>query len=547
MEDVFEGKAPFPPATYRELITRYRHIQRLEGDFEAVVPDKLRQSMTGEQLSSLEAHLGKIAREYDRRVYDPIGNDMMTTGRIEPEQKLPWYSPVMLSRSKTADEEVLTRYVTQEIAHPSPENINTLRPGTLVDGETLDDLYRRNPELADQIVDELDAASIQLRGDKAFEAELLTRERLDTYQNDTLATLRAKWRQEIDEALEALETAKGKRVDALTARLEGLQVKLKAADGATGDAAGKLVAKYGNTQAKRRLTKFRKAAQRATRKSDIAATGNPVLERARDIARRWIDGHEPGDFVPDTLTNASGATKSRAFDHTRITDPEFANTFEFDAMILAQEHARAQVARNGLASRFGHLTNEGEDVVAALHRVVDAEFDRSLARAPDEATRKLITADRARARRELDRVLQVLLGKDRLSLSDSWRKWDEYFRVLTKVNIVAMLENLLAAQVTDKALLLAGGGRPGAGLFGMFSRGKLKSVMREVDKLDQPTLKAILKGPNAIGPNAHVRELWQAVHAGELSGLGQQSGSRVQALAGIADDNVRFKSPVARS
>ena len=522
-------------ATYKGLVTKHRRGVAEELTPNEYLPTGIRDNLSPQQTETLVKALSHTSAAFDS-YYSMAGRAMVEVDLLTPEDILTGYTPKVINSEANVDEEKLVDYVLGELlGDVEIDLINGRFPGALGEGEDLVALLKRDPELGKSIIDELDAERIQLRSDKAFEAQAARMDALENARAELSRKLQAKWEAQAKklEAQLAKATAKGdaKAAAKVKPKLDNVQSRIAQLLEGNVDS---VIGKFG-TNAQRRAIKDAKVnVSKASREVERSTSGEPVIEEARRIAQNILSSKDVG-FVPDNLTSKAGMTQERVFKHRQEFTGLHDELFEVDALKLAQRHARQAMPRIRLHQLYGELRNEGEDIVSTPVRLVREAFQSEIDKAPSSAARAAVVKDMEKAVDLASTSLKVLLGQDRVGLSEAARTFDTVSRVVTMANVGSMLSNLLFSQVTDAAMAVARGGRLGTGLFGLARRGKYKRLENELLNQDQPALVTILRGTDSMGQYAQLTELFN------------NDTSRIMKLSGLDGTELTARSATGRA
>lgn len=490
-QDAFGGKkSAVTRDEYDRLVSRIIQMKSQDiTDPDMILGRFAKELEPGQQkklLSSLEETSGIIK---ERTLSN--GQRAEKAGMLQEGQVVENYMPITPRRGGGADEEMYFDYFLDMMHRASDENVNDILPGRLEEGETFAKIRQDDPARARQIMDDLDAANIQARGEKSYVKELEAEKALQETLGKTKASLKAKWQKRLDTLEKPKRKIKLTEEQAVkrTAEIETLKTRLNEIDNVELAGLRDMIKKHGSAGQKKAIKALSAAHTRALRASKKASTGTPRAEAARKIARDIMEGRIAGNIVPDRLTSNAGFTKDRVIDHD-FADPRFEQLFETRASVALRVHSAQFQPRLYLHENFGQLKKAGEDVSNVPSRLISEAGENA-----DAATKAKIRDDQSVA----EAAIKAALNLDRIPGSKRARAFDFWSQQVAKFNIASMLKMLGITQITDFALVLGRGRTPMTGVTGVFNAKQTLALARAARAEGQIDLTVALEGIETMG------------------------------------------------
>jgi hypothetical protein len=496
------SKPPMTEAEFNRLVSRVIWGRHTGIDDRNVILGRFATELAEDDVGHLGAALARSA-DTVKEATSALGKRMEAVGMLEEGQAIENYMNITMRRGSGATEDEYYEYILDMISRPHEKNVNELHPGVLEAGETWADLLKRDPDRAREIADDLDARRLQARGDKTYERRLNTDKEVADFEASTSAAFKKSWEARLAKTEVSLAGKnKGRKLTAegikkARAEIENMRVRLEELEGAGSAKIRDLIKRYGNQSQKAGGKKLFDKQRRSVKAETKASRAEPMSEVARSIARKMVNGENPGGFVPDELTANIGFTKERVIPHDPF-DPRFEHLFEMDAQVNMRVHSTQLHPRLWLHEKYGKLAKEGEDVAKVPLRLMDEAGEGG-----DKITKAAVTRDKDMA----SAAIKASLNLDRIPQSEAWRKLDFWSQQIAKFNIASMLKLLGVTQITDFALVAARGRNFKTGVTGVFRSKQSFKLAQEARRAGQVDLVRILEGIEIMGLRNPMRDL----------------------------------------
>ncbi|MQB00191.1 MAG: hypothetical protein GEU78_07855 [Actinobacteria bacterium] len=523
-----------------------------QGHLDAVdiIPTDIGNRLTPDQRSTLIDRLKKTAADEDA-YYQEFGAAELKHGLIKEEDLIPGYRPQRWNREEIAKDPMGFQQYLTEVFEKQPDEDwirtnyglrkedGTFEPA-MKDGETWDAFSKRDPEAANDILEDWsaavreDAANTQaviarakdreltrLRGKSLMEIEQRVQKNLEGARRSAqkieaqLESLRRPNAPEsAQQARPILATRLGKiekRIADEEGKLEVLRT-LEAADrslsgtfpiamgrSVSGDAADAAIRRLGNAGQKKALNKIERVARRAAQKEVQIAGRRLVTEQIESIKRAILDNDSPFDFIDPEFIQSSSRFKRRNIHlgrhRFRDESRRFLLTSTHDARTAFDSSVGTQVALREVFAPI--LEREGLDFsLENVRRVALQGFDDDLMKTASESGRSAINRERVRAKKIFDEILEEMTGADVTGLRNTKKSAQQLVSVLNTATAASSLGGLVLAQLGDLGVQIMAGGRLGTGFRMMWRRGVNKHI-REIAK-NEPELAVLIQGSGTL-------------------------------------------------
>lgn len=414
----------------------------------------------------------------------------------------------------------------------------------LGDDEGFDDLVRKNPEMADDLLAEWAQALKTNAEDALAETTALRKAELDRINQGRAEDLVSKWRsentrdlrlhnrlnQELTTARQSPQYVAGDpaavaAVDKLADRL--LKIERRTAKRQeqlatlrnlqrTEDDLTAFIVKHSGAKLKKTVGKASRKLSAAARAEARAAARKTVKEELDTITAKIQGGDNPFGLVPDEVISGSARFKRRSIDLGRLRHTEQGRRYlDLNSDIARKSYTVSTAPQIAMRRVFGDLVSE--ETPAGLTGIADRikaaalqGFDDDLTRASGSASAEAIRRERAQAERLIDGILGELTNADVLKTGG---KWADAVAMNNTVMAMIHLGTVAIMQLGDMALQTMAGGRISTGLRGLFTPRTNRTVLQEAFERD-PNLGVTMMGTSAL------------------------DGSRLRNLAGVDMDEV---------
>mgnify|MGYP003638572862 CR=1 FL=1 len=492
-------------------------MNEIMAQFKGKVPDKA----TGDLMDVIERIGNHDSAWYARR-----GQEEMDLGIIDdfdmhvPYRPQSWDTDAILGDPLGLKRILVDRFG----ASPDEDWINTnyklpANPdGTPADpvrlpNESWADMAKRNPKLADEILDDWDNGRIDLNVAKIEDIKADIEREMQKFVGQTaqdvlarngkivknLNNQQARAQERLEAAIKAGDIPE---VGKMNKRIGELQMEARAQDNlvyelrrAQGDLARQqeLVQTAGRRAVKgatkRELKKLEKEIKVQSRKSARAAARKLISERVDETVDTMSGGMAPGGFIPDDAIQTSKHFKRRTIDLSGVRHKEEWKKFlrrdselnmdMYNDSVGRQLEIRAKftpfLQRQGLAP--DDLSPHNYKPVELLEKYLKTGYERDEIRLKDlmntgaldaKAHAKELKALKKRGKEELfffNRAFGELTRSDYLgNLSDNGKSMiDQMISTLQATTAASALGHVMGSQLTDVAIVAMAGGKAGTG------------------------------------------------------------------------------------
>jgi len=504
-------------------------IANHEGNLELVdiIPESVATKLTTAQRDALKSHIeATAAREDD--FYQTWGEREVAAGLLKEEELIPGYRPqrwnadevennpdefealLLEAFQATPDETFIQQFVTK--------GLDDVEEAILGEGETFAQLKTRDPELADEILDEWNAAV----RDEAIEKRIKVVDKREA----EIKRLRGKSLQEIEERI---RTNRGKAERLLTRyqrQLENLgpdpeapgrerlveligktekrlgdeeaKYTLLRQQTATVDQIDDFIRRFGDNKQKRKLPKARRAVAKATRAETKALARRTVREQIAEVRRAILARQSPFAFLDDAAITSSSRFQRRNIHLGRQRHTPAARkllrTSTQDARIAYDSSVGAQV---GLRKVFGEGGREIDGV-----NYVQVQIDKALEgyeealKTATGARRVQLQKDQKRNRALAQRMFAELTGAD-MSVARLEGTFSQAVRGLNTLNSAMALGGVVIASIGDAAVTSMAGGQLGTGFRAMWRGPRVQKHLRAI-AADDDQMAVIMQGLSTL-------------------------------------------------
>jgi len=531
---------PFAGKVRRKLITQEEYeaiadeISIAQGNAAVdVIPDEVAAKLTNEQRETLLRHAEASAAK-DDAFFQKWGELEVEAGLIKPEELLPGYRPQrwnpdeveadpqgfqqLLTEAFSAqpDDEFMKLYtITDDLGEPKP---------ALAEGETWASLSKRDPELANEMLDDWHAA---IRDDAVEQLDIKRSAR-----EAELKRLRGGTLQQIEKRLSENRAKEGRLITRYERQLENFDTAKKAGtvdNGFDRDRVARLlgqaekrladeeakfnvlrtqtrnidqiddfIRRFGDNKQKRALPKARKAVNRLGKAQQKAQVRKLLSTQITEIRKAILNNDSPFSFLDNSdFVSSSSRMLRRSIHLGKERHSPLARrmlkTSAHDARIAYESGVGAQVALRQTFGPGGRLV----DGVDYTRRIIDQSlegYDAKLQATTDPAARTKIAADRARANKIATRIYAEITGAD---MATNEKGFANVVRVANTASAAISLGGVLLASMADVAVMAMAGGKLQTGFQLMWRKGGVMRHINEIAK-DEGEMAVLMRGLSTL-------------------------------------------------
>jgi len=484
------------------------------------IPQEYVTRMDTNQLTRLQKHIQSTAKK-DDDYFQEIGKLEVEMGVIKAEELIPGYRPQRWNKEEIAadsagfDDMLRTAWAKNPDDEWVRQNFKFVdeagnETSALADGETFAQLVKRDPELADDVLEDWSAGLRNEAVDKLFIAEQRLRAAEALLRKNTagdieqrMVTRQNKLRAYMSRLMAQLEkTDDVIKRDAIVHKLQRAEARYHADDVSLNwvrtarndvDSLNKFINKFGNAKQTKALGKAIRKTQIAVNKESKAQARKLVGEQIEDIRRAILGGKNPYGHVDSEFVNASSRFQRRTINLGSMRASEQARRF-----LLTNSHdARTAFGASvdpqlSIKKVFGAEHNADTLKAKALEG-----FDDDLRKALDPKVRAEVLKERDLAEKLYDGVYGQITHADVTGLNKISQNFSDIVTVANTATASMSLGNILLAQVGDLALLAVAGGRMAVGFKAMMRPVKTRKIFEEIFKNDAE-MAVLLKGPSVV-------------------------------------------------
>ena len=507
-----------------------------------VIPQEVLKDLTIEQQNALRRSIKATAKGEDE-YYQKFGQLEVEMGLIKEEELIPGYRPQRWNReSITQDPRGFQQFLLEAfekepdeawvretyLIREASEDSDALVPA-MKDDETFAQFAAREPEMADEILDDWSAGLRNEAQSKALEVEDVRKAELKRVRGDVITTVSTRLDNQEAQAgtilrshnrrLDALNEQIGRSTGSERAELQSTRAKLdlriakaeKRLDDLqqsraalrtatrTAEEIDQFIRKHGNIAQKQKLRKATGAVTKAGRKEAQIGARKLISEQISGIRTAIINGESPFQFIDDGFVNSSSRFKRRNINlrEHRFTPNarRFLLTNAHDNRVSFDGSVGAQLSmRKVFGSNPGE---EGETLVDGIIGQALRGYDEDLRKATDPKQRAKLSKDRTRAQDMLTGIFQEFTGGDIANIRTFRGKALQGTRLINTATAASSLGGVTIASLGDIAVQMMAGGKLGTGFRLAWRGGQVKKHLREISQ-SEPELAVILQGMGTI-------------------------------------------------
>lgn len=509
--------------TTTDLHKKAKDKHRITMEREYTVSEEMPHLDAADQKKLID-HLTKSA-DKDDAFYQKIGQAEVEAGLLDPKDLIPGYRPQRWNTKAILDDLAEFDHFVRDIIARNPDdawirkNFHTYddkgnKVPFMEENETFADLVKRDPEKADEVLDEwgwaarehatgvlekrtaaLKAEEARMGSDAADGIEAKLRKEQSLASKRYLAMTAKLKAAELDKASAEVIADINTKIARAEKRFADAERELKILDDARADIAElrAFIARKG-TNAQRKAQK--KAGIRSDRsvRAEAALEGRARIDEiAKEITGKITSGKSPFGFIDDEFVQGSSRFQRRTLEvgALRNTDRgrKFLNTDADEAMDAYGASTDHLIA---LKRTFG---NEMENYQQLSDEAL-AGFDEQSRLSADPKERQEIAAQKKEAEKFIENIFNQLTHSNQRTQSDVEKSVSAATAIGTTATAAMSLGFVVISALADVMMVAASGSRLGTGLTNLFDI-NMRKTLKEIQAID-PEMGILVRGPSVV-------------------------------------------------